>query len=266
MKHRHRMKHLHPPQPNLFCLAALAYAAQQLKALCTDAAAPEERPPNSCAGATVSQLIPLKSPPWNEWLRLARQNDETATQLFCSQAEPFIENICKTHYFQDRLEKDEIRSIAALAVMEFLKEYPDPPEDAKIPYMLRRIIHNKILSTLKKQNVRLRRELKPTAVPDGNNPENTDNCIDNFPGRSTYEPEYRLFQKQLDESFRQLRPNEQTVLDAYYFQNKTPATIAGELNRSRQFVERIHKRALRRLREMLGWPGGPSTSVYCPAT
>ena len=53
------------------------------------------------------------------------------------------------------------------------------------------------------------------------------------------------------------------MLDAYYFQGKTVAIIAAELHRSRQFVERIHKRALRRLREMLNGPGatgcGPAT-------
>jgi RNA polymerase sigma factor (sigma-70 family) len=254
------MKHLHPPEANLFCLAALAYAAQQLKALCKDVTAPEERPPNHCAAATVSQMAPLKSPPWNEWLRLARQNDETATQLFCAQAEPFIEILCKTQYFRDRLEMDEIRSIATLAIMEFLKEYPDPPEDAKIPYMLKRIIHNRILSALKKQKVRQRREYKPVPATDVDSPEKKENCIESFPADSAYEPEQHLFRKQLDESFRQLRPNEQAVLDAYYFRNKAPAAIAAELHRSRQFVERIHKRALRRLSEMLGGPG------CCPAT
>ena len=207
--------------------------------------------------------IPPQSPPWNEWLRLARQGDETAAELFCAQAEPFIEILCKTRYFHDRLEKEEIRSIATLAVMEFLKEYPNPPEDEKIPYMLKRIIHNRILSALKKQKVRIQREQKPTAATNADNPEGKENCIESFPASKTYEPEYRLFQKELDTSFRQLRPNEQAVLDAYYFQGKTVAMIAAELHRSRQFVERIHKRALRRLREMLN---GPGTTGCCPAT
>lgn len=258
------MKHRYPEEPNLFCFAALTYARQWIKEMHTDGKEPKETPPNKYAAAVKPiQAIPLKSPPWNEWLRLARQGDKTATGLFCAQAEPFIEVLYKTRYFSDRLETEEIRSIATLAVMEFLKEYPNPPEDSKIPYMLKRIMHNKILSALKKQKVRTRREQKPTAAPDGDSSEKKENCIENFPASHAYEPEYNLFQKELDASFRQLRPNEQAVLDAYYFQDKTVSMIATELHRSRQFVERIHKRALRRLREMLE---GTGTSGCCPAT
>ena len=84
--------------------------------------APEEMPPNNYSAAK-QQNIPLKDPPWNEWLRLARQGDKEATLLFCTQAEPFIELFCRISYFRHFLGEEEIRGIAALKVMEFLIIY-----------------------------------------------------------------------------------------------------------------------------------------------
>ena len=258
------MKHKSPEEPNLFCFAALAYARQWIKEMHTDEKEPKETPPNRFAAAVKPvQAIPLKSPPWNEWLRLARQGDENAKLCFCTQAESFIKALCSADYFSEKLGRDETRSIATLAVVEFMMNYPDPPPDEKMPFMLKKVIRTSILARIKKVDVRLRREQKPTAAPDGDSAEKKENCIESFPASSAYEPEYRLFQKELDASFRQLRPNEQAVLDAYYFQDKTVSMIAAELHRSRQFVERIHKRALRRLREMLE---GTGASGCCPAT
>ena len=54
-----------------------------------------------------------------------------------AQAEPFIELFCRISYFRHFLGEEEIRGIAALKVMEFLMEYPDPPEDKEIPVLLK---------------------------------------------------------------------------------------------------------------------------------
>ena len=81
-------------EANLFGSAMPGRTAQQTGATRTGTKAPKETPPNN-DGAASRQIIPLKDPPWNEWLRLARQGNEHAKLRFCTQAEPFIELFCR---------------------------------------------------------------------------------------------------------------------------------------------------------------------------
>lgn len=269
MKCRHRMKHLHPPEPNLFCLAAMAYAAQQLNTIRTDAKAPEERPPNQSEATPPELAIPQEIPKWNEWLRLARQGNETAKLSFCSQAEPFINQFCNVTKFTDLLGKDEVRGIASLAVVEFLMEYPSPPEDKDIPFMLKRIIRNKITDQLRKMFVREQHNYKAAPKADEDDPEQKQDSMANLPASKKTEPETKLLQKEITHTalaaFRQLKPNEQTVLHAFFYQNKTPAAVAKALHCSRQYVEKVRDTALCRMHQLMNMEP-VAASVCCPAT
>ena len=216
--------------------------------------APEETPPNREDAVHTVQGIPLKHPPWNEWLRLARQGDEDAKLRFCTQAEPFISRFCNIPLFAEWIGRDEARGIATLVVIEFLMEYDNPPEDREIPYMLKRQIRNRLIDQYRKLYVRNGREKKPVLRTDDDDGTGRDN-YSSYPANKKYEPEATLLAKELHsvtaDTFRQLQPHEQNVLRAFFFQNKTAAAIAKELQCTRQNVEKLRNRALRRLRQLL---------------
>lgn len=249
-------------QANLFGPGMPGQTAQQAGATRTGAKAPKETPPNN-DGAASRQIIPLEDPPWNEWLRLARQGNEHAKLCFCTQAEPCIELFCHISYFRRFLGEEEIRGIAALKVMEFLMEYPDPPEDKEIPVLLKSVIRNALLYPAEKAEVRNRREQRP-ATPQGDGENGAEvNAIEGFPAKRKEEPEAKLLSKELQnattEAMQQLLPGEQNVIRALFFRNKTAAAIAKELRCTRQNVEQMRDRALRRLREFFvgqGFSGG----------
>lgn len=220
-----------------------------------DLMAPEETPPNKRQAGMAARFLPLKRKPWNEWLRLARQGDENAKLFFCAQAEPFIEQFCRISYFNTFLGKEEIRGIATLAVTEFMMTYPAPPEDKEMPFVLKSVIRNALINPAKRAEVRSRREKHVTAVQnDGENDTETGG-VDTYPAKRKEEPETKLLDKELRhataEAFRRLKPDEQTMLRAFFFQNKTAAAIAKELQCTRQYVEKVRNEALRRMRRML---------------
>jgi len=194
-------------------------------------------------------------PPWNEWLRLARQGDENAILLFCAQAEPFVKRLCNTHYFRERLGEEEIRSIATLALMDFLMNHPNPPDDRNLPYLLKRIMHNNILVQLRNQKVRKKHEVHSAEPGDSDAAEAAQVCLASYPASREEEPEAKLLAKELHnatvEAVNQLQPNEKNMIRAFFFQNKTAAAIAKELQCTRQNVEQVRDRALRRLRQLL---------------
>lgn len=255
MKHLRPKRPLHPLEPNLFCFAAMAYAARRLETIRADAKAPEERPPNHDAVAKPCELAPPGQFPWNEWLRLARLGDETAKLRFCNQAESFIKQFCNVPLFSEWLGKDEVRGIAALATVEFLMEYDAPPEDRNIPFMLKRIIRNKLTDQLRKQYVRGHREHSGSSRRKQNNGEQAPNIMETLATSQKEEPEMKVLDKEMNrmtrEAFRRLKPCEQTVLRAFFYQKKTPAAIAEELHCSRQYVEKVRGNALRRMRKLL---------------
>ena len=66
----------------------------------------------------------LKKFPWNEEIYLAQQGDTGAMLKTCNSAEPIVNQFCKVFYFSDWLGKGEVRSIASLALVEFIMSYP----------------------------------------------------------------------------------------------------------------------------------------------
>ena len=216
--------------------------------------APEETPPNMHAAAILKRP-PLKDPPWNIWLRLARQGDEDAKMRFFTQAEPLIGMFCHIDYFVNLLGREEVRAIATLKATEFLMEYPDPPEDKEIPFLLKTMIRNALLNHTEKAEVRSRREMRVAAPQDGGENDTKTNAIEIFPAKRKEEPEAKLLAKELhyatEKAMQQLPPKERNVIRALFFRSKTMAGIAKELQCTRQNVEQMRDRALRRMRRML---------------
>ena len=241
-------------EPNLLGADLPGRTAQQAGATCTGAKAPKETPPNTY-GTAKQQNIPLKDPPWNEWLRLARQGDKEAALRFCIQAEPFIEQLCSVGVYAFHVGKEEARSIAHLILMEFLMNYPNPPEDKEILFVLKRIMRNKLIDQIRKIEVKGRYELGITALEGTNGNGTEEGITELLNAKRKEEPEAKLLAKELHnataEAMSQLLPSEKDVIRAMFFRNKTISAIAKELQCTRQNVEQMRDRALRRLRQLL---------------
>ena len=196
-----------------------------------------------------------KQPPWNEWLRLARQGDEDAKLRFCAQAEPFIKTLCRIPYFTARMSREEARSIATLTLVEFLMTYPSPPEDKEIPALLKGVARNALLNRVKRIRSRNRFEQRMTTLREADDADTEEDAIENIPAPGKDEPENRALQNELRgltaAALRQLLPGEQAVIRAFFFQEKTAAAIAKELRCSRQYAEKVRDTALRKLRRLL---------------
>ena len=253
-------------EPNLFGPGMTGQTAQQAGAARTGAKAPKETPPNN-DGVARQQIIPLKEPPWNEWFRLARQGDENAILRFCTQAEPFIKKLCNDKLFRSWLGKDETRCEASLILMEFLMTYPDPPEDKELPILLKGILRRRLLNRVNKQKMLRRREQRVDTLQDDSEEDAEVNAIENFPANRKEEPEAKLLAMELhcatEEAMQQLLPSEQTTIRNLFFQNKTVAAIARELQCTRQNVEQVRDRALRRLRQFFESREIFSSGAFC---
>ena len=212
----------------------------------------------------VTAMASGKTPPWNEWLRLARQGDENAKLRFCAQAEPFVKNLCNTRYFRDWLGAEEIREIATIHLIEFMMAYDKPPDDERLPYLLKRILHNQILKFVERKQSRNCRELR---VIEDNADDREKDAMEIFPTNRKEEPEAKLLEKELHrvtaEALGHLKPGEQAMIRAFFFQNKTTAAIAKELQCSRQYVEKVKNKALERLHRLLEGYAGLDGGALC---
>ena len=215
----------------------------------------KQEKPNIAHGNTPERTAQANATPWNEWLRLARQGDESATLRFCAQAEPFIEQLCNVRFFAACLGKEECRSVASLSLVEFLMTYPSPPENAEIPFLLKGVMRNALLNRVKRMKSKNRYEQRVTALQEAGDTETEEDAIDNIPAPKTEEPEAQTLQKELqviaDTALKQLKPSEQAMIRFFFFQNKTAAAIAKELQCSRQYVEKMRNKALSHLRKLL---------------
>ena len=75
----------------------------------------------------------LRKFPWNEEIYLAQQGDTQAVRRTCATAEPIVDQFGKVSYFVGWLGKDEVRSIASLALVEFIMSYSGGVPDEEIP-------------------------------------------------------------------------------------------------------------------------------------
>lgn len=192
--------------------------------------------------------------PWEEWIRLARDGDTKATQLFCLAAEPFIRPLCEWRLLTDRLGRDEVRSMAALAVIEFLMTYKGSFRNRKIPFMLWRYVRYDLLDALRRQNTRHCAEL-PEVVRGRDRTETNLTLADRVDPRPELQPEQVLlqddFRAEVRDAMNSLDGYEQAVIHSIYFQRKNIGETSRELGLSPQYARRLHRSALERLRGRL---------------
>ena len=102
-------------------------------------------------GRNIQMLIPVKTDipqtetpiSWNRLFREAKKGDDGAARDFFAAAQPFIDRLCKNAFFRDRLGRDEIQSVAFLALVRMLQKLDALPEDSKVPYLLRRVLRSR---------------------------------------------------------------------------------------------------------------------------
>lgn len=192
--------------------------------------------------------------PWEEWIRRAREGDTEATKLFCLAAEPLIRFLCERRLLTDRLGKDEVRSMAALAMIEFLMTYNGNIRNRKAPFILWRYVRCDLLDNLRNQDSRNKFEL-PETHRRRSGAETNLTLADWKDPNPEIEPEQVLlkeeFNAQVHNAMRSLNRYEKTVIHSYYFERKSIGEISREMGCSPQYIRRLRRKALVRLRDRL---------------
>jgi DNA-directed RNA polymerase specialized sigma24 family protein len=196
--------------------------------------------------------------PWNDQLRRARNGDAEALQRVFAAMQPYMERLSRVPYFAGRLGSDEIRSILALRLAEFVNSGAAVPEkDEEVPYLLKRILRFHLINVINKSLLHSKYEMSQSAVilpagePAGN--------FDALPGIRAAEPAEdpetacvrKDFRNELALLMGQLPGKERAVVQMLYMQQKTPAEAAKELHYSLRGLRNARQRALGRLRGKL---------------
>jgi len=194
---------------------------------------------------------------WNDHFLLARQGDSRAVREICMAARPLTEQLCRTSFFADVLGKDETRSTASLALLEFVRSGAAVPEDPQVPRLLTAVLRNALLNSIRKQQLRSRYE-QPVTL---RNPEESvsadapENAIESLPADAREEPEATCLQAEqsgeIREALRHLTPNEREVIRRLFFKQQSVKTVAQEMRFSDRNVRTLRRNALQRLKHML---------------
>ena len=112
----------------------------------------------------------LRKFPWNEEIYLARQGDTQAVRRTCATAEPIVDQFGKVSYFVGWLGKDEVRSIASLALVEFIMSYSGGVPDEEIPALIKQVIKCDLINSVHRMEYRRSKEdasipARPKTVP-----------------------------------------------------------------------------------------------------
>lgn len=201
----------------------------------------------------------LKKFPWNEEIYLAQQGDTGAMLKTCHSAEPIVNQFCKVFYFSDWLGKGEVRSIASLALVEFIMSYPGGVPDEKIPALIKQAIKCDLINSVHRVQFRRSKEEAPpppdTGSPDVSSPDEDAGDTAAPPVSPYGNPEASVLQNEyaqkVQDAIQRLSRNEQTVIQSYYFRRETTEEAAAALGYTTRNVRRIRCRALRRLRKFL---------------
>ena len=187
----------------------------------------------------------LRKFPWNEEIYLAQQGDTQAVRRTCATAEPIVDQFGKVSYFVGWLGKDEVRSIASLALVEFIMSYSGGVPDEEIPALIKQVIKCDLINSVHRMEYRRSKEDASSFTPDTGSP-----------SAPPYgEPEACLLQnayaQTVQDAIQHLNRNEQTVIQSYYFRQETINEIAARLGCSPRFVRKTRRKALLRLRGLL---------------
>ena len=197
----------------------------------------------------------MKKFPWNEEIYLAQQGDTAAVRRICATAEPVVNQFGKVSYFTNLLGNDEVRSIASLALIEFIMSYRGGVSDEEIPALIMQALKCDLLNSVHRLEYRRSKEVPFQADRAADAVRNTnDDTVFPF-APPDGEPEtclvHKAYTQKVQEAIQQLNRNQQTVIRSYYFRQETTNEIAAALGCSPQFVRKIRRKALLRLRGLL---------------
>lgn len=202
----------------------------------------------------------LNTLPWNEWMQLARQGETRATLRLCESAEPIISQFSRVPYFVSLLGKEEIRSIATLALLEFFTGYSDHTPDEEMPKLLKYVVKCALMNSTRWKRTRNRREQNNSRDREQDQNETEMTIIDGEEretrraSRAT-EPERAVLQtelaKAMEEALQCLTLREQAVIRCVYFRQRTMTEAAREMNCTPQAVWNLQRKALYKLRRRL---------------
>lgn len=193
------------------------------------------------------------------WLKqlmlLARQGDTRATEFFYWLAEPLIVKYSKVPYFVSLLGKDDIRSIAALSIIDFVMNEPLKDGEQDIPRMLKRVIHCDLLNHT--HLLERRSHFEKNCNSSGNGEEDDGAETDELavlPADRQYEPEYQTLREERKRIVREclqcLGSKEKYVINGFFFKQRSVAEIAEELHCSAVTVSLAKYNALKKLRRV----------------
>ena len=203
----------------------------------------------------------LKNHPWNELITRARLGDTAAILALCELAEPVIKQYCRVPFFVRWLGREEVRSLAALAVLEFIMENPSVPRDSEVPCALKKVIKCQLLNRIKRLKIEDRHMYSAPSAGGGScaSPHADDSPQDLFVADEALQPENRLLQKdhihQVQDAVKNLTPLEQRVIHACFYEGKSTTLVAQELHCTPQAVRRTRSRAFTHLRTRIARPG-----------
>lgn len=193
--------------------------------------------------------------PYNRCVSRAQQGDTGSVLLYCQAIEAMMDDFCKNRTFRGLFSKDEIRSIACLAALEFMMEYNGHLPDREVPYLLRRIIRCRLYDEARRLQTRLRYELTENGTLPAEEKEEDDNPFSQLAGPEDETPEALLLmadrKQQIQEYLKSLKPKQQELIRAMYCENKSTAEIAQEWHCSSRYVLMVKRDALKRLKELL---------------
>ena len=197
----------------------------------------------------------LKKFPWNETIYLAQQGDTHAAQQTCLCAEPIVGLFGKVSYFTDWLGKDEVRSIAALSLVEFVMSYPGGVPDEEIPALLKQAIKCDLINSVHRLEYRRSKEEPAPPTDDAASPLNKAGTAAMPCAVPHGDPESGLLQnayaQKVQDAIQHLNRNEQTVIQSCYFRQETTKETAAALGCTPRNVRKTRRNALRRLRGLL---------------
>ena len=193
------------------------------------------------------------------WLKqlmlLARQGDTRATEFFYWLTEPLIVKYCNVPYFVSILGKDDIRSIAALSIIDFVMNEPLKDGEQDISRMLKRVIHCDLLNHahLLERRGRFEKHCNSSSSGEENDDTETDELAV-LPADRQYEPEYQALQEERKRIVREclqcLGSKEMYVINGIFFKQRSVAEIAEELHCSAVTVSLAKYNALKKLRRV----------------
>lgn len=196
--------------------------------------------------------------PWNELICRARQGDPAALHRLFALMQPYIESLCRVPYFASRLGADEVRSILALRLAEFINGAAAIPErDREVPYLLKRILRFHLINVTNKTILHNKYEMSESSIilPSGEEINPYETLPEHATADSRWNPEAVCVQDEFNEELtlliRQLNKKEQAVIQKLFIQQKTPAEAANELCYTLHGLRNVRRKALAHLREML---------------